>query len=82
MRDGIAQKMPLICSFIHVVYGNGILGKLDNNFGCKSAAITICCYTSLTLSIPSSKSTFSQPFQEKCISEVVRTGTRIIFQSE
>ena len=36
----------------------------------------------LTLSIPSSKSTFSQPFQEKCISEVVRTGTRIIFQSE
>ena len=26
--------------------------------------------------------TFSQPFQEKCISEVVRTGTRIIFQSE
>ena len=36
----------------------------------------------LTLSLPSSKSTFSQPFQEKCISEVVRTGTRIIFQSE
>ena len=26
--------------------------------------------------------TFTQPFQEKCISEVVRTGTRIIFQPE
>ena len=29
-----------------------------------------------------SKSTFFQPFQEKCIREVVRTGTIIIFQSE
>ena len=26
----------------------------------------------LTLSLPSSKSAFSQPFKEKCISEVVR----------
>ena len=36
----------------------------------------------LTLSLPSSKSTFSpQPLKEKCISEVVRIGT-IFFQSE
>ena len=32
----------------------------------------------LTLSLPSSRSTFSQPFQEKCISEVVRIGVIII----
>ena len=32
----------------------------------------------LTLSLPSSKSTFSQPFKEKCISEVVRIGSIII----
>ena len=36
----------------------------------------------LTLSLPSSKSTFSQPSKEKCISEVVRIGSIIIFQSE
>ena len=29
--------------------------------------------------VPSSKSTFSQPFKENCISEAVGTGTRIIF---
>ena len=34
---------------------------------------------SLTLSLPSSKSTFSQPSKEKCISAVVRTGSIIIF---
>ena len=28
---------------------------------------------------PSSKSIFSQPFKEKCISEVVRIGGEIIF---
>ena len=39
---------------------------------------TCVTLTSLTPSVPSSKSTFSQPFKEKCISEVVRTGTRII----
>ena len=33
----------------------------------------------LTLSLPSSKSTFSQRFEEKCISEVVRSGSIIIF---
>ena len=33
----------------------------------------------LSLSLPSSKSTFSQPFKEKCISEVVRIGSIIIF---
>ena len=32
----------------------------------------------LTLLIPSSKSTFSQPFKKKCISEVVRIGGIII----
>ena len=34
---------------------------------------------SLTLSLPSLKSTFSQPFKEKCISEVVRISSVIIF---
>ena len=34
----------------------------------------------LTLSLPSSKSTFSQPFKEKCISDVVRMGSIIIFR--
>ena len=42
-----------------------------------------CCYVvfpALTLSLPSSKSMFSQHFQEKCISEVVRiAGSIIIF---
>ena len=33
----------------------------------------------LTLSLLSSNSTFSQPFKEKCISEVVRIGSVIIF---
>ena len=33
----------------------------------------------LTLSLLSSKSTFSQPFKRKCISEVARTGSTIIF---
>ena len=33
----------------------------------------------LSLSLPSSKSTFPQPFKEKCISEVVRIGSIIIF---
>ena len=33
----------------------------------------------LTLSLPSSKRPFSQPFKEKCYSEVVRTGSMIIF---
>ena len=35
-----------------------------------------CCFT---LSLPSSKSTFSQPFKEKCTSEVIRIGSIIIF---
>ena len=35
----------------------------------------------LTLSLPSSKSTFSQPFEEKCISDVVRIGCSIIWVS-
>ena len=35
--------------------------------------------SSLTLSLPSSKSIISQPFIEKCISEVVRIGVIIIF---
>ena len=34
---------------------------------------------SLTLSLPSSKSTFPQPFKKKFISEVVRIGWIIIF---
>ena len=47
----------------------------------------ICCGQKihpeiLTLSLPSSKSTFSQPFKEKCISEEVRIGTIIIIQFE
>ena len=33
----------------------------------------------LTLSLPSSKSTFSQPFKEKFISKIVRIGSMIIF---
>ena len=33
----------------------------------------------VTLSLPSSKRTFSQPFKEKCISEVMRIGSIIIF---
>ena len=33
----------------------------------------------LTLSLPSSKSTFFQSFQEKCISDAVRIGRIIIF---
>ena len=35
--------------------------------------------TFLTVSLPRSKSTFSQPFKEKCINEVVRIGSIIIF---
>ena len=34
---------------------------------------------SLTLSLPSSNSTFSQPHKEKCICEEVRIGSTIIF---
>ena len=33
----------------------------------------------LTLPLPSSKSTFSQPFKDKCISKVVGIGSIIIF---
>ena len=33
----------------------------------------------LTVSFPSSKRTFSQPFKEKCISDAVRIGSVIIF---
>ena len=36
----------------------------------------------LTLSLPSSKGTFSIPFREKCISEVVRMGSIISHLSE
>ena len=36
-------------------------------------------YPQATLSLPSSKSTFSQPFGEKCIREVVGIGSIIIF---
>ena len=32
--------------FIILFYGNGILGKLTKHFGCRSAPVTICCYTS------------------------------------
>ena len=37
------------------------------------------CWSWLTLSLLSSKSTFSQTFKEKCIIEVVRIGSIIIF---
>ena len=37
------------------------------------------CSAVLTLSLPSSKRTFSQPFKEKCMREVVRIGSTIIF---
>ena len=40
----LSHRKPLIRNFI--VSGNGILGKLTNNFGCKSRAPTICLYTS------------------------------------
>ena len=36
----------------------------------------------LTLSLPSSKSTFFQPFKEKCISEVVGIGSIIVHLSK
>ena len=36
----------------------------------------------LTLSLPSSKSTFSQPFKDKCISDVVRIGNVIFHLSK
>ena len=42
-----ARKKPLRCNFI--VSGNGILGKLTKNFGCKSAVIIICWYTSCSV---------------------------------
>ena len=38
-----------------------------------------CSNEALTLSLPSSISTFSQPFKKKCTSEVVRIGSIIIF---
>ena len=38
--------------------------------------------SSLTLWLPSSKSTFSQPFKEKCVSVVVRTGSIIIWNAK
>ena len=59
--------------------------QANRDFSCEMYCCLAHCaapVTLLTLSIPSSKSTFSQSFLEKCISEVVRTGTRIIFQSE
>ena len=34
---------------------------------------------SLSGSLPSSRSTFSQPFKDRCISEVARIGSLIIF---
>ena len=37
-------------------------------------------YQPLTLSLPSSNSTFSQPSKEKCMSDVVRIGSIIICQ--
>ena len=40
---------------------------------------TVLICTKLTLSLLSSKSTFSQPFKEKCVSEVARICSIIIF---
>ena len=39
----------------------------------------VSCLAATTFSLPSSKSTFSQPFREKCINEVVRIGSVVIF---
>ena len=47
--------------------------------GCTAVFTCICWYTSISLSLPSSKSTFSQPFKEKSMSEVARIGSLIIF---
>ena len=41
--------------------------------------ISVSIESSLTLFLPSSKTTFSQPFKEQCIREVVRVGSIIIF---
>ena len=40
------------------------------------ACLSKCVH--VTLSLPSSKTTFSPPFKEKCIGEVVRIGSIII----
>ena len=58
--------------------------KLHNFItACLSICLPTCLlffFTSLqlTLSLPSSKSTFSQPLKEKCICKVVRIGTLVI----
>ena len=49
----------------------------DNCFRCFGTAMIILL--ALTLSLLSSKSTFSKPFKRKCISEVARIVSIIIF---
>ena len=46
---------------------------------CQNWMVKIDYDRNVTFALPSSKSTFSQPFREKCISEVVRIGSIIMF---
>ena len=70
----------LLCGAITSILSQRLLHKMGEFRAVLIARISHTC--SLTLSLPSSKSTFSQPFKEKCISEVERIVTIFIFQFE
>ena len=54
-------------------------GGLPPGISAPYSAVSFLHNSYLTLPLPSSKSTFSQRFKKKCISEVVRIGSMIIF---
>ena len=66
-----ARKKPLIRNFI--VSGNGILGKLTTKFGCKSAAITMCWYTSLQHKCQWTNRYYSLPIRQQTFLQTIHT---------
>ena len=62
-RNGVSARMKARIHFIACHWLDAVLKLLDSI---------------LALSLSSSNSTFSQTFEEKCISEVVKIGRRII----
>ena len=65
----------------HVIntIGNTSFASSNSCIVMSKVFFTVKWVTILTLSLPNSKSKFSKPFKEKCLSEVVRIGSIIVF---
>ena len=73
-RIWVCSNLPALVALglIYCLFTHNLTFPIDRKEVCLESGY-------LTLPLPSSKSTFSQPFQEKCISEVVRICSIIIF---